>query len=168
MSRPTLFIFSGLPAVGKSTLAQLLSKRMRIPYIRIDTLEQGLRDLCQMNVEGQGYQLSYRIVQDNLSLGLSVISDSCNTLEFVRREWESTARKSGAKFVHIEILCSDPKEHKFRAINRKSTVINLKPPSWEQIQDRAYESWSSDVIKIDTAGKSVDSSLEELLAELGL
>ncbi|MDP4537968.1 ATP-binding protein, partial [Alkalimonas collagenimarina] len=64
MNRPTLYIFSGLPAVGKSTLAQLLAKHLSILYVRIDTVEQGLRDLCDLDVEGEGYQLSYRIIQD--------------------------------------------------------------------------------------------------------
>ena len=168
MSRPTLYIFSGLPAVGKSTLAQLLSKHLRILYIRIDTVEQGLRDLCDLDVEGEGYQLSYRIIQDNLLLGLSAISDSCNTEEFVRREWEKVATNAGAKFVNIEVVCTDQKEHELRAIKRKSTVANLKPPSWVQITNRVYEPWGSEVITIDTAGSSVDDSLKELLAKLGV
>ena len=40
-SIPTLFIFSGLPATGKSTLAQGLSKHIHGVYLRIDTIEQG-------------------------------------------------------------------------------------------------------------------------------
>ncbi|WP_419831505.1 AAA family ATPase [Endozoicomonas atrinae] len=49
------YIFSGLPASGKSTLAQLLSKHLTAMYIRIDTIEQGLRDLCSLKVEGESY-----------------------------------------------------------------------------------------------------------------
>ena len=48
---PTLFIFSGLPATGKSTLAQGLSKYIKGIYLRIDTIEQGIRDLCDFSVE---------------------------------------------------------------------------------------------------------------------
>ena len=168
MSEPTLYIFSGLPAVGKTTLAQLLSKHLRILYVRIDTVEQGLRDLCDLDVEGEGYQLSYRIIQDNLLLGLSAISDSCNTEEFVRREWEAVATNVGSKFVNIEIVCSDRKEHEFRAITRQSTVANLKPPSWDKINSRVYEPWGSAVLTIDTAGSSVDDSFKTLLLKLGL
>ncbi len=168
LNRPTLYIFSGLPAVGKSTLAQLLAKHLRILYVRIDTVEQGLRDLCNLDVEGEGYQLSYRIIQDNLLLGLSAISDSCNTEEFVRREWEAVAANVGAKFVNIEIVCTDPKEHELRAIKRKSTVANLKPPSWDKIKNRIYEPWGSEVITIDTAGSSVGDSFNTLLVKLGM
>ncbi|HHP0493126.1 TPA: AAA family ATPase, partial [Vibrio harveyi] len=80
MTIPTLYIFSGLPASGKSTLAKLLAARVGAMYVRVDTIEQGLRDLCHFKVEGEGYRLSYRIIRDNLELGLSCIADSCNPI----------------------------------------------------------------------------------------
>ncbi len=45
--KPTLFILSGLPAAGKSTLSKLISQEYGAVYLRIDTIEQGLRDLCR-------------------------------------------------------------------------------------------------------------------------
>ncbi|MGQ7249803.1 AAA family ATPase [Halomonas sp. V046] len=47
---PVLYIFSGLPASGKSTLAKQLAAETRSSYLRIDTVEQGLRDLCKFKV----------------------------------------------------------------------------------------------------------------------
>lgn len=38
--RPRLFIFSGLPGVGKTTLARELSAYCHAVYCRIDTIEQ--------------------------------------------------------------------------------------------------------------------------------
>ncbi|MBT4161074.1 MAG: AAA family ATPase, partial [Gammaproteobacteria bacterium] len=70
----TLFVFSGLPGTGKSTIAQMLSIQVDGVYLRIDTIEQTLRDLCQIDVEGEGYRLSYRIAQDNLKLGRNVVA----------------------------------------------------------------------------------------------
>ena len=52
MNKAILFIFSGLPAVGKSTLAMSVVKHFGAVYLRIDTIEQGLKDLCRINVEG--------------------------------------------------------------------------------------------------------------------
>ena len=54
MSIPTLFIFSGLPATGKTTLARYLAAEMMAVYLRIDTIEQSMRDLCKTQVEGEG------------------------------------------------------------------------------------------------------------------
>ena len=55
---PTLYIFSGLPGAGKTTLAERLAKQVSAVYLRIDTVEQALRDLCAFEVEGEGYRLS--------------------------------------------------------------------------------------------------------------
>lgn len=52
--------------------------------MRIDTVEQAIRDLCDFNVEGEGYRLSYRIAADNLKLGISVVADSCNPIDLTR------------------------------------------------------------------------------------
>lgn len=162
----TLYIFSGLPAVGKSTLAQLLAQRIRAMYVRIDTVEQGLRDLCGYNVEGEGYRLSYRIIRDNLALGISAVADSCNPIELTRNEWQAVAENVDAKFVNIEISCSDSVEHERRAMDRECSIVNLKSPSWQQIQDRHYEPWDVEVVRIDTAGKSIEVSLAELVEQL--
>ena len=80
MSKAILFIFSGLPAAGKSTLARFLVKEFGAVYLRIDTIEQGLKDLCRINVEGEGYRLAYRMATDNLQLGNNVVADCCNPI----------------------------------------------------------------------------------------
>ena len=93
--RPTLYVFSGLPGTGKSTLAMRLAKRLAAAYLRIDTVEKALLDLCSFNAEGEGYRLSYRVAADNLRLGVSVVADSCNTMELTRREWQAVAAANG-------------------------------------------------------------------------
>jgi predicted kinase len=42
---PVLFIFSGPPGSGKTTLSQALASRVGAAHVRIDTIEQALRDL---------------------------------------------------------------------------------------------------------------------------
>src|SRR5262245_27135972 len=94
-----LFIFSGLPGSGKTTLAKVVARRIGGAYIRIDTIEQSLRDLCAVNVEAEGYRLAYRVASDNLRSGLSVVADSCNPIELTRREWERVALDAGVPYV---------------------------------------------------------------------
>ncbi len=84
---PILYIFSGLPGSGKSTLSQMVAQQLRAVYLRIDTIEQGLRELCAIDAQSEGYRLAYRIASDNLRVGLSVVADSCNPVELTRREW---------------------------------------------------------------------------------
>lgn len=163
---PILYVFSGLPGAGKSTLAQALARRLRAVYIRIDTIEQALKDFCAVDVEGEGYEISYRITADNLRLGLGVVADSCNPIELTRNEWEKVATRSGARCVNIEIVCSDKVEHRARIETRPSTVPGLRLPTWKEVEDRGYQAWAKGRIVIDTSGKSESDCIEELVTAL--
>ena len=57
------------------------------------------------------------------SAGVSVAADSCNPVELTRREWEQTALNAGARYVNIEVVCSDEEEHRTRVEARRSSVI---------------------------------------------
>lgn len=160
---PVLYIFSGLPGTGKSTIAQGLSQAFSILYLRIDTIEQALRDLCDLDVQGEGYRLAYRIAADNLNQGMSVVADSCNPIVLTRQEWQQVATEAGAKYVNIEIICSDLTEHQNRIENRVSTINGLTLPTWEQVQNREYHAWRAERIVMDTANKTPDQCIKELV-----
>ena len=164
-----LYIFSGLPGTGKTTLSQKLAQHITATHLRIDTIEQALRDLCSVKVEGEGYRLAYRIATDNLNLGINVVADSCNPINLTRREWEEIARNSYSDFTNIEIICSDNEEHKKRIENRETIIPNCKLPSWEDVKAREYHPWEEkSCIVINTAFKTTNESFSELLLNLGL
>ena len=163
MSSELLFIFSGLPGSGKSTLAMALALQTGAVYIRVDTIEQALRDLCGVEVEAEGYQLAYRIAMDNLRVGLSVVADSCNPIELTRREWERVALDAGASHMNIEVVCSDIGQHRRRVESRLSDVPGLKLLSWSDVTSREYQQWTAHRLVIDTAGQSSEESQAELL-----
>lgn len=162
---PTLYIFSGLPGTGKSTLAQALARQTGALYLRIDTVEQGLRDLCGVDVQGEGYRLAYRVAADNLRLGLSVIADACNPIELTRREWAQVAADAGARAVRIEIVCPDDVEHRWRVECRPATVVGLRLPDWQDVVSRRYEPWTVSRIVIDTSG-TIEESFNRLVGAL--
>ena len=168
IASPTLYIFSGLPGSGKSTLAQGLAEAVGAAYLRIDTIEQAIRDLCSFKVEGEGYRLAYRVAADNLRLGISVVSDSCNPIELTRDEWNQVAIDSGAAYANIEIVCSDLAEHQRRVETRKPSVVGLALPTWEAVVNREYEQWKQEPVRVDTAGRSIQDCLQELLEQLEL
>jgi predicted kinase len=166
-SRPHLYIFSGLPGTGKTTLAQMLARHAGATYLRIDTVEQALRDLCAVKVEGEGYRLSYRVAADNLRLGHSVVADSCNPIELSRDEWRQVAIDADAEPVDIEVICSDKATHRRRVETRRATVPGLVPPTWEAVEAREYHPWATARIVIDTAVETPAESLAALIARLG-
>ncbi len=163
---PILYIFSGLPGSGKSSLAKLVARELHAIYLRIDTIEQGLRDLCSFDVEGEGYRLAYRIASDNLRLGLSVVADSCNPVELTRREWEQIACESHVGYRNIEVICSNPTEHRHRVETRISDVQGLRLPTWGDVENREYHAWTVHRIIVDTSGKTENECANDLLSKL--
>lgn len=163
---PTLYIFSGLPGVGKTTLAKKLANSLKASYLRIDTIEQGIRDLCSFKVEAEGYRLAYKIANDNLMVGNNVIADSCNPIKLTRNEWQEVAVKANACFVNIEVICSIKAIHKKRVSSRDSEIPNLNLPDWENILERKYDKWNEEHIIIDTSEKTVIHCFTELKEKL--
>jgi len=163
-----LYIFSGLPGTGKTTLAKSLSNSVKAVFLRIDTIEQGISDLCNFKVEGEGYRLSYRIAADNLRIGNSVVADSCNPIELTRREWRDVALSNNSSYTNIEIICSDADEHKKRIKDRVCDIPGLALPSWKEVEQREYDSWGENRVIVDTAGKNSNVSFSELLYKLKL
>jgi predicted kinase len=164
--RATLYIFSGLPGTGKTTLARMLASRLDAAYIRIDTIEQALRNLCNIQVEAEGYRLAYKIAEDNLKAGLSVVADSCNPITITRDDWENVARLARAGCKNIEIICSDAIEHQRRVESRIADIAGHQLPTWNDVVNREYHAWDRPRIIVDTSGKSAEAALEELLASL--
>jgi len=161
-----LYIFAGLPGSGKTTLSQMLASHVRAVHLRIDTLEQTLRDLGFPVVADEGYQLAYRLAADNLRLGLSVVADSCNTVACTRQAWLDVATAAGVPSQQLEIVCSDVLEHRQRVEARPITVPGLKTTSWQEVLERETEAWTQPRLRLDTAGQTVAQSFQHLLAAL--
>jgi hypothetical protein len=95
-----------------------------------------------------------------------VVADSCNPIELTRREWEQVALQARARYVNIEVVCSDVREHRRRVETRASAVPGLKQPTWQDVEGREYHDWTVDRIVVDTAGKKEGASVAELLQHL--
>ena len=163
---PTLFIFGGLPATGKSTLASALTRRQGACLVRIDTIEQAMRD-SGLVVDGPaGYVVGYGLALDNLRLGSSVVADSVNPLTITREAWKGVARQAQVADVEIEVVCSDPGEHRRRVESRQTDIPGLKLPRWQEVLDREYDEWVTEHIVLDTAGQTIDESIAALFNRL--
>lgn len=104
-----LFIFSGLPGTGKSTIAKMLVQKIKAVYLRVDTIEQALRSHIpsMQEVGPEGYLILYELARENLKLGSTVITDSVNDLRLVRDTYRDIAQSLQLPYLEIEIYCSD-------------------------------------------------------------
>lgn len=160
-----LIIFSGLPGVGKTTLSKELARQISATYIRIDTIEQAIKN-SSLNINDiidVGYIVGYRLAEDNLKIGKIVIADSVNSLKITRDAWLDVAKKIGVKAIEIEVICSDALEHRHRVETRKSDIIGHKMPNWQDVLDRNYEKWYREHLIIDTAKNSIDENIDRIL-----
>lgn len=166
MASPLLISLAGLPGSGKSTLAEALAQRLRAVWVRIDTIEQAIRDGGIAEVGPAGYIVGYGIAGANLRLGHTVVADSVNPIAITRDAWRDVAAKAGARCLEVEVICSDPAEHRRRVETRAVNVPGLVPPTWEEVIHRARDPWDRPPIVIDTAGRTIEACVAEVLARL--
>lgn len=163
-----LIVFGGLPGTGKTTLAKAMARRYAAVYLRMDTIEAALRRTRALpdDVGPAGYVIAYSIAEENLRLGHVVVADSVNPIQITRESWSLVARNANATLVEVEVLCSDPVEHRQRIESRTSDVNGLPSLTWADVCERTYERWNAPHILIDTAGKSIAEAEQHLVERL--
>lgn len=161
----TLIAFGGLPGTGKTVIARELAREVNAVYVRIDSIEQAIRasGVLHRTIDDAGYRVAYVIAEDNLRMGRTVVVDCVNPIQIARDAWIGVANRAQAKTVEVEIVCSDPQQHRLRVENRVSDIPGLKLPSWDEVISREYEPWQRKHIVIDTACRTVSDNVNELL-----
>src|SRR5688500_9811951 len=98
-----LIVLSGLPGVGKTTIARALARVTGAMHVRIDSIEQALRNVG-LDVQGEGYAAAYAVSQDNLGLGRMVVADSVNPWPMTRSDWRAVASRAGVRVLDVEVV----------------------------------------------------------------
>lgn len=164
-----LIAFSGLPGVGKTTVAREAAARLGAVYLRIDSIEQALRDAGAVG-EGEdmgpaGYVVAYRLAADNLALGRTVVADSVNPIALTRDAYLAVAREAGVPLVEVELVCSDRRLHRERLEARTTDLPGAAPVSWEAVLARRVDPWVRPRLLIDTALLSAEACAGRVVEE---
>lgn len=137
-----LIVFGGRPGVGKTTVAREVVRRWPCAYLRMDSIEQAL-----MTVKGHeyvgiaGYVVAYEIARSNLALGIDVVADCVNPLADTRDAWRAVASSTSSAMLEVEIVCSDPMEHRRRLEDRQTEGSELALSAWKDLLQREYDAW---------------------------
>ncbi len=165
-----LVVVGGLPATGKSTICRAFARDVGAIVLRIDSIEQAVvrAGLVDHPVGEAGYVIAYAFAEDQLASSALVVADCVNPLAVTRDAWRDVAARAHVAVVEVEVVCTNPNEHRERAVTRTADIPGLVLPRWDEIVHRTYEPWDREHITIDTAGRTVAECVADLRSATAL
>jgi predicted kinase len=153
-----LVVVSGLPAAGKSELADALGQRLGAAVFSVDPIEAamwrcGIAPSFETGVAA--YEVVAVLAEHQLRLGLPVIADAVSSLEVARDMWRGAASRTGAAMRVVEVICSDEETHRDRLVRRARDIDGFPEPSWEEVVRRRdeWEPWRDERVVVDSVGE---------------
>jgi hypothetical protein len=87
-------------------------------------------------------------------------------MKVTRDAWATVASRALVRAVEIEVICSDPSEHRRRVETRSTDIRGLRLPAWEEVISREYHAWDREHFVIDTITQTVEQSVEMIRSML--
>lgn len=143
-TEPTVVVVTGLPGTGKSTLADLVARRIGAPAFSGDWLMGALAphgildDLDRPSLLAVYHGLLDRLVTRQLMLGQSAVVD-CILDDVIAAEWRRKVTGRGARFLVAECVCTDGGLHRRRLAGRRRDIPGWHEVGWDHVERMRVE-----------------------------
>ena len=166
LSQPTLVLLMGVVASVKSTLSKKVLQRLNVTYIDNNFISDAFfpstrNDPEYMKLRPHFYEILYRITEENLLIGNSVLLDAPHIKEMRDAQWQTTisdmVTKLKTKLVIIRCLCSE------QTLKKRVTSRGEERDKWKIIncQDFLKEQPMDVYIPFDHIDINTDNDLIE-------
>lgn len=118
---PLLVVTAGLPAAGKSTIAEVVGNRLGLTLLSVDPIESAILSAGIDSMQPTGlaaYLVAEAMAEGVLATGRGVVIDAVNAVEPARDQWVKLAARQGVTLRFLEVVCSDPQLHRERLAAR--------------------------------------------------
>ncbi len=170
---PLLVVMAGLPATGKSTIAEVIGNRLGLPVLSVDPVEAAILSAGIDSEQPTGlaaYLVAEAMAEGVLASGRGVVIDAVNAVEPAREQWVKLALRQEATLRFIEVVCSDPELHRERLASRAGRRAAAPAPfAVEQSVDE-WEPWAGEsaaiarvtLDSVQPLGVNIEQALEFL------
>jgi predicted kinase len=167
MNTPQLIVMSGLPGSGKSTIAERLAARLKLPVLSVDPIESAIiaAGIPRSFATGvAAYSVAATLAGEQLKLGNSVIIDAVNAEEEGKDVWRGLASRHGLELIILQVIVSDRAQHMRRIEARVRGLHGIGEVTWEQVEAReqVFTPWRERVLMLDSS-RDVETNVEEAL-----